>query len=176
MMGSISAGADLLPTVRKAARRLGVHASPDDCSLCLRGMRTLAARLDAHSAAADRLVEAVADHPLVRRVLRPGLGTVVNDALVARDFSGGNGLLTLELEPCDEAALGRLIDPMKLFALGYSWGGVESLILPVDPAPLRSARAWDGDGTYLRLHAGLESPDALSEEIRAGLERLRRAA
>jgi cystathionine beta-lyase len=64
---------------------------------------------------------------------------------------------------------------MDLFKMGYSWGGFESLILPANPETIRTATPWQADGTLLRLHAGLEDPDDLIEDLDCGFARLNRA-
>jgi cystathionine beta-lyase len=67
------------------------------------------------------------------------------------------------------------LDHLELFAMGFSWGGYESLILPIDPAPHRSAVPWTAEGPLVRLHAGLEDADDLIADLDAGFARLKRA-
>ncbi len=91
-----------------------------------------------------------------------------------RDFSGGCGLFSFVLKGGDEAARYRFIDALTLFGIGYSWGGFESLITPIDPAPLRSATGWPlpdmapANRFGLRLSIGLEDPADLIADLERG--------
>ena len=76
------------------------------------------------------------------------------------------------LEPCSERQLAALLDGLELFGMGWSWGGYESLLVPVDPAQYRDAVPWSEDGRLLRVHAGLEHADDLIADLDAGLRRL----
>jgi cystathionine beta-lyase len=69
-----------------------------------------------------------------------------------------------------------MLDGLALFGMGYSWGGYESLIVPFDPAPGRTATKWVGEGPALRLHIGLDDPDDLKADLDAGFQRLAAAA
>jgi cystathionine beta-lyase len=93
-----------------------------------------------------------------------------------RDFTGGCGLFSFILRGDDAARRNRFIDALSLFGIGYSWGGFESLAVPVDPAPLRSTMAWppagtsEGDRYAVRLSIGLEDPDDLIADIEQALK------
>ena len=88
-------------------------------------------------------------------------------------FTGSSGLFGLVLEPCSDPALAAMLDHMELFSMGYSWGGYESLIIPTQPAKLRSATRWDHAGPSLRIHAGLEAVEDLIADLEAGFARLK---
>ena len=79
------------------------------------------------------------------------------------------------LKSCPEKAVHVLVDDLKLFGIGYSFGGYESLILPSDPASIRTARKWRG-GPLIRLHIGLEDPADLIADLEAGFARLAKEA
>ena len=124
---------------RRATALLGAGVGPDDCYLGLRGMRTLAVRLARHAETALAVAGWLAGRPEVARVIHPTLPSCPGHAYFVRDFSGSNGLLSIVLHPVERPALAAMLDGLRLFALGYSWGGYESLIIPFDPHTTRAA-------------------------------------
>lgn len=165
---------EVYDTLRHFSFRLGVCAGPDDLYLALRGLRTLRARLRQHQENAMAVIDAVKDHPAIDRILYPALPDDPGHALWRRDFTGANGLFTIALKAgTDGAAIARMLDGMEYFAMGYSWGGYESLIVRAWLDGERSVRRHDAAGPLLRLHAGLEDPRDLIADLRAGLDRLR---
>ena len=114
----------------------------------------------------------LAARPEVDTVLHPALEGCPGHDLWKRDFSGSSGLFGVVLKDYGKDAVTAMLDGMELFAMGYSWGGYESLILPTYPANHRSATAWSAPGPSLRIHAGLEDPDDLIADLEKGLERL----
>jgi len=176
MMGLITTTEAAFPPVRRAVDDMGATAGPDDCYLALRGFRTLSVRLERHQKNALQLARWLQQRPEVARVLHPGLPDDPGHALWRRDFTGASGLFGLELKPVPESAVAAMLDDLELFGMGYSWGGFESLILPTDPKPFRSAVAWSAPGPLLRIHAGLEDPDDLIADLDSGFTRLRDAA
>jgi cysteine-S-conjugate beta-lyase len=175
MMGlAVCAKESFLP-VRQTAALLGNHAAPDDCYLALRGLRTAALRLRRHEEQGMALAHWLAKRPEVARVLHPAFPDSPGHALWRRDFTGASGLFSIVLRgEVPKPALATMLDGMELFGMGYSWGGFESLLVPVHPERLRTARPWR-DGTVLRLHAGLEDIDDLMADLEAGFARLRAA-
>lgn len=173
MMGSASAGAELYGVLRRHAQLLGHVVSPDDAALTLRGLRTLQVRLEKSTASALSIAQWLEQRSEVAQVLYPLLPSDPGHALWKRDFSGGCGLFSFILRGADEAARARFIDALELFGIGYSWGGFESLVVPVDPAGRRSRMAWPPHGmaaedcSAVRLSIGLENP----EDLIADLER-----
>lgn len=174
MMGSASAGAELYGKLRRTAQGLGQVVAPDDAALAARGLRTMGLRLAQETAAAlevARWLEARSD---VARVLCPMLPGSPGHALWQRDFTGGCGLFSFVLKGGDAAARNRFIDALTLFGIGYSWGGFESLVTPVDPAPIRTASPWPlpgmdaADRFGLRLSIGLEDPRDLIADLERG--------
>jgi len=145
---------------------------PDDCYLALRGLRTMAVRLARHHASALQVARWLHDRPEVRRVLYPALPSDAGHALWRRDFKGACGLFGVLLRAEDEGAIARMVDPLRLFKLGASWGGYESLIIPAFPNETRTVRRWSEPGYLLRLHVGLEHPGDLIEDLRLGFDRL----
>ncbi|MFZ5789210.1 MAG: cystathionine beta-lyase [Pseudomonadota bacterium] len=172
MMGVVAADEDRLIQIKTAAHIVGHAAAPDDCYLALRGLRTLSVRLARHQESGLQLARWLQARPEVERVLHPGLPGDPGHALWRRDFTGASGLFAILLKPCPAPALEAMLDGMKLFGMGYSWGGYESLILPVDPRAVRTATSWDAPGPVLRIHAGLEDPADLIADLEAGFARL----
>lgn len=155
--------------IKKMAVKLGQCAGPEACWLGLRGLRTLAARLERHQRSALLVANWLQLQPQVEQVLYPALPSDPNHTLWQRDFSGASGLLGVILKP-GYNNLADMLDPMELFAMGFSWGGYESLILPANIQ--RSLQTWPADGRTLRLHIGLENPHDLIRDIAYGLQRL----
>lgn len=173
MLGSVTATERHYPGLRRTAQALGHVVSPDDAWLALRGLRTLDVRLRQHQASALEIAYWLADQPQVARVLHPALPTCPGHALWARDFAGSSGLFSFVLRGGTDAARAALVDTLSLFGIGYSWGGFESLAIPVDPARCRSATDWppdgDPDALVVRLHIGLEDPADLIADLAKGL-------
>ncbi|MET0252261.1 MAG: cystathionine beta-lyase [Novosphingobium sp.] len=178
MLGSVTATAAYLPSLRRAAQALGQVAAPDDCALALRGLRTLGVRLARQSETALTVARWLEQRPQVARVLCPMLPGAPGHALWQRDFAGGCGLFSFVLRGGDAAARARLIDTLRLFGIGYSWGGFESLALPIDPARDRSVTAWPLPGSdpadrfAVRLSIGLEDAGDLIADLDRGFAAL----
>ena len=170
MFGTISANAKAWPIVNEGARLLGVCAGPDDVFLALRGLRTLAVRLAHHHAAALDMARWLTTRPEVIKVLHPALESDPGHKIWKRDFTGASGLFSIVLKPAPQTAVDALLDSVRLFGMGYSWGGFESLIIPFDCAPYRTATKWAPGGPALRLHIGLENIDDLKADLARGFD------
>jgi cystathionine beta-lyase len=168
MLGSATCVAGLFEKVRKTAQGLGQCVSADDAFLGARGLRTMGVRLKAHEAAALEVARWLAQQPLVSRVLHPALPDCPGHEWFARDFTGASGLFAFAIHG-DDAARVRLIDSLEHFGIGFSWGGFESLALPIDPERLRTAVPWDSPGPMIRLQIGLEDPADLIADLAQGL-------
>src|SRR3954463_7888212 len=128
MFGTIAANARAWPQVAETIRLLGVCAGPDDVYLALRGLRTLSVRLNQHFRSGLEMARWLAARPEVARVLHPGLESDPGHAIWKRDFTGASGLFSIVLNPVPQKAVDALLDTVKLFGMGYSWGGFESLV------------------------------------------------
>jgi len=176
MMGSASAGETLYGKLRAKAQALGTVVSPDDAALALRGLRTLAMRLERETSSSIEIVRFLSQHPGISHVICPPMPGSPGHELWSRDFTGGCGLFSFVFKGRDEAARARFIDALCLFGIGYSWGGFESLVIPFDPARARSATSWPpagwdpGDRLGVRLSIGLEDPADLIADLRRGFE------
>lgn len=174
MMGSVAAGEVLYSRLRAKSQSLGQVVSPDDAALALRGLRTLAVRLERETASALTIARWLAGRPEVAHVLCPLMPGAPGHDVWARDFTGGCGLFSFVLKGGSPAERARFIDALELFGIGYSWGGFESLVIPFDPARARSATSWPpagwdpADRLGLRLSVGLEDPDDLKADLEGG--------
>jgi cysteine-S-conjugate beta-lyase len=155
--------------VRLAYKQLGLGAAPDDAYLVLRGMRTMSVRLERQSASALKIARWLELQPQVARVLHPALETHPDHALWRRDFTGASGLFAFELKPATSESVRALLKSLKLFAMGFSWGGYESLIVPINSNVTRTATRWAPEGEFLRVSIGLEHPDDLIADLERGL-------
>lgn len=173
MLGAITCRSETqFKKLKDTAVLLGNCAGPDACYLGLRGIRSLAARLDMHQRNAMAVVQWLNSRDEVERVLYPALETDVGYELWKRDFSGATSLFAVILKPFSDVAVAAMLDGMQLFAMGFSWGGYESLILPMNPERSRTATRWGSSGPCLRLHIGLEDPEDLIADLESGFQRL----
>jgi cystathionine beta-lyase len=170
MFGTIAANAKAWPLVAEAIQLLGVCAGPDDVFLALRGLRTLSVRLAQHHKSGLEMARWLAARPEVIRVLHPALESDPGHAIWKRDFTGASGLFSIVLKSAPQKAVDALLDTVKLFGMGYSWGGFESLVIPFDCSGYRSATTWAPGGPTLRLHIGLENVDDLQADLARGFE------
>ena len=173
LLGLVVANAETYPALHRLWTDMGVTPSSDDCFLGLRGLRTLQVRLLRHEASALGVANWLVRRPEVRRVLHPALPGDRGHQIWRRDFEHASGLFGVVLEPVDAPAVARMLDGMRLFGMGWSWGGFESLIVPTWLERARTVTAWNAGGPTLRLHIGLEDPQDLIEDLDEGLARLR---
>ena len=172
MLGLVTGTHQALAGVRAFCDRSGTHAAPDVCWLAMRGLRTLAVRLERHERNAMAVAQWLQRQPQVRRVLFPALASDPGHELWRAQFSGAPGPFSFELAPCGEAAFAAFIDALQLFSLGTSWGGFESLVLPAVPHHLRTLSALPDEGRLVRLHIGLEDPQDLCHDLAQALARV----
>jgi cystathionine beta-lyase len=171
LIGAVVANEAWWPHLRDTSRDLGQTTSPDDIYLALRGMRTLEVRLKRQGESALQVAKWLQSRREVKRVLHPALPDDPGHALWKRDFLGASGLFGIELAPCPREKVAAFIEGLELFAIGYSWGGFESLAIPANLRGARSVRPWTG-GPLVRLNVGLEDPADLIADLAQGLERL----
>jgi len=172
MIGALVCNQASFERVRHFALLQGGCVGPDDMYLTLRGLRTLGVRLRQHQQSALTIARWLQTRPEVARVLHPGLPDDPGHVLWQRDFSGACGLFGLILHTDSRPALAALLNHMRYFGMGYSWGGFESLLIPTYPHKLRSATRWTAPGYTLRMHVGLEDPADLIADLEAGFARL----
>ena len=176
MLGAVVANARAARLIDHAKEALGTCPGSEETYLGLRGLRTLDVRLERHQKSALAIAQWLADRAEVDRVLYPPLPSDPGHALWKRDFTGASGLFTAVLNPVSKKALAAFLDGLKLFGMGYSWGGYESLVVPFDPTSYRTATKWTGPGPALRFHVGLEAVEDLIRDLDDGFTRLKAAS
>ena len=161
----------LLRKIEMAHMRLGMGVSADDTYLVLRGLPTMKLRFDAHDAAARKIAGWLKTRPEISRVLHPAFEDCPGHQIWKRDFSGAGGLFSVLFDPrYNEAQTDRFIDSLKLFKIGYSWGGANSLAVPHRIEQMRSR--WDGAGQLVRFNIGLEDANDLVADLQQALAAL----
>lgn len=173
LLGLVSANARWAKRLRHTFNLFAMGAGPDDAALALRGLRTMALRLREQERAALDIAKWLGEQPEVSRVLHPALPDHPGHALWKRDFSGSSGVFSIILKPVEKARVDAFVDGLEMFGIGYSWGGYESLVLPFDCAPYRTATRWAPEGPAVRFSIGLEDVADLKDDLAAGLARLR---
>jgi cystathionine beta-lyase len=173
MIGYVCANESHAARLAQTHDHLGIYASGDDCFLALRGLRTMPVRLARHQETALKLTQWLSTRPEVLRVLYPALESDSGHAIWKRDFTGTTSLFGLELKPVPHKALAAFFDSLKLFGMGFSWGGYESLIVPSKLH--RTAAAFTAKGPLIRIHAGLEDADDLIADLEQGFAAMRAA-
>jgi cystathionine beta-lyase len=158
--------------VKTQSAIMGYCAGPDECYLTLRGLKTLDVRMERHQQTGLMLAHWLAERPEVARVLHPALQSCPGHEIWKRDFIGASGLFSIILNDVPMKRVEAMLDGMEIFAMGFSWGGFESLIIPANPTSIRTATRWQAAGPLLRLHAGQEDPDDLICDLEAGFARL----
>lgn len=172
LLGYVSANKQSFALIKKMHGLLGLCAGPDDVRMGLRGLRTLDVRLKQHMQNGLEIADWLAQQPEVKKIIHPARPDHPDHALWQRDFTGCTGLFGMVLHPCAEKAFAHMLDGLEIFAMGYSWGGFESLIVPYPSLP-RNVVPWKEEGRLCRLHIGLENVDDLKKDLRDGLNRLK---
>ncbi|MGB6103139.1 MAG: cystathionine beta-lyase [Pusillimonas sp.] len=171
LMGSVSVSTiEMHRRLKATMRMLGMGVSPDDCFLALRGLETMGVRLTHAGKTALALAEELCTHPAVEQMLHPGLPSCPGHALWKRDFSGSSGVFSIVLKDGCDQAIGQVLDGLKVFRIGASWGGTHSLIAPMSIAKDRALSNWSASSVILRVSIGLEDPEDLREDLLALLE------
>lgn len=163
-IGSVTAREKYFKLIYKTRRHLGYCASSDEAHMALRGLRTLAIRMDQHMETGLKLARWFEQQDYVERVLHPGLETHPDHDIWKRDFAGAGGLFSVIFKENARDRLDARLNNLTHFGLGFSYGGYESLALPFDPRNLRTATQWN-EGPAVRFYTGLEDVDDLLADI-----------
>jgi cystathionine beta-lyase len=166
LIGSVSASPALWPALKKLHMNLGLQAGTEEIWLTLRGLRTMSVRLERHEKSALQVANWLKGRSDVVRVLHPALPDDPGHAIWERDFGRSTGLFAFELNGSKEQAK-AFLNALKLFGLGYSWGGFESLAVLSELAQFRTVRPWNA-GPVIRLQVGLEDVADLIEDLERG--------
>lgn len=168
MLGTVSANAACWARLHEAFLTLGVCAAPDDVYQVLRGLRTMGVRLERHQESALDIARWLETQPGVARVLHPGLESHPDHALWKRDFCGASGIFSVVLDGGGTEQAHAFLDALRIFGLGYSWGGFESLAVHVYLGD-RVVATGPTEGPTIRLQIGLENAEDLKADIMRGL-------
>lgn len=177
MMGIIGArDAETYRAIKKSVVEMGCPPGNDDAYLALRGIRTLGVRLKQHGESGLRVARWLEGRDEVKRVMHPGLESHPQHQLFKKQFKGSAGLFGFQLKDgFSQGAVNAMLDGMRLHAMGFSWGGFESLLMQTKINSCRSVDEWkygDGYGQTMRIHVGLEDVDDLIKDLEDGFGRL----
>lgn len=173
MLGTITTNdRALYEGIKETLNLFGYATGSEEAMLALRGLRTLSVRLERHARNALEIARWLEMRPEVERVLYPALESDPGHLIWKRDFTGASGLMGVVLNPASAQQVARMVDGMRLFTLGFSWGGFESLILVTTGHIDRTARPWTSQGPTFRLHVGLENVTDLIDDLQSGFDRL----
>jgi cysteine-S-conjugate beta-lyase len=171
-LGLVAANKAHWSALKEVHGTMGLCVGPDDLYLGLRGLRTMAVRLERQMSSAITVAEWLSQRSEVARVLYPALAVDPGHALWKRDMTGASGLFGFVLAGWSVDNAKRFVDGLKLFGIGASWGGYESLVILARPGKLRSAVPWTAEGPLIRLHIGLEAPTDLIADLDASFQRV----
>jgi len=172
MLGTVAANAGAAGSLKNTVHLNGLCVGPDDVYLGLRGLRTLAVRLERHYRSGLAVARWLEQRPEVLRLLHPAVEGHPGHALWKRDFTGASGLFSIVLKPAPQRAVYAFLDSLELFGIGASWGGFESLAIPFDCASVRTATRWEPGGPTVRFHIGLEAVEDLLADLERGFAAL----
>ena len=175
-IGSVAANKNTVAGLKNFVGTNGLCVGPDDVYLALRGVRTLAVRLDRHYRSGLSVARWLEQRPEILRLLYPALPGDPGHGIWKRDFTGACGLFSVVFKPVPQRAVFAFLDALTLFGIGASWGGFESLAIPFDCTNLRTATRWEPGGPTVRLHVGLEAVEDLIADLERGFGALAQAA
>jgi cystathionine beta-lyase len=173
LLGIVIANERVAKKLEIAQGALGLCPGAEEVFSALKGLRTLDIRMKKHQENAVTLASWLEERDEVAQVLHPALPSFAGHNLWKRDFNGSSGLFSIILKSCSTEALAAMVDHLKLFGIGWSWGGYESLIVLLNAKGARTATNWQPEGPFLRIHAGLEDIEDLKEDLKQGFKRLR---
>jgi cystathionine beta-lyase len=172
MLGTVSASKATLERLIDTVHAHGLCVGPDDIYLALRGLRTMGVRLAQHDVAGRKVARWLAQRPEIARVLHPALEGSPGHAIWSRDFFGASGLFSIVFKPVADKAVHAFLNELRLFGMGASWGGFESLAIPFNCTSIRTATQWAPGGPTVRIHIGLEDVDDLIGDLERGFAAL----
>ncbi len=171
MIGIATANDKCWARLRDHNQQMGYCASADDVYMVLRGIRTLKLRLKQHEENALKVASWLKRQDIVDKTLHPAFEDCLGHENWKRDFSGSSGLFSFTFNCGGRQAVSALLDHLKLFKMGFSWGGYESLVMGLyDLKKSRDAKVWEEKNPLLRLHIGLEEPDDLIADLAQAFE------
>jgi cysteine-S-conjugate beta-lyase len=168
MLGAVASGNSTAKRLKETVFEMGLCVGPDDIFLGLRGLRTMGVRLAQHQASGLKVAHWLEARPEILRVLHPALESHPGHAIWKRDFAGACGLFSVVFKPAPAEAVNAFLNRLTLFGIGASWGGYESLAIPFDCTPVRTATRWAPGGPAVRFHIGLEDVSDLIADLEEG--------
>ena len=181
LMGVVAGPRNLVAKMAQAQGEYGFYANPTDAFDCIKGLRSLAVRMPTHLASSQIVAAHLKQQQEIAAILHPALDTdLMNQRYIAQGFNGGGGLFGAIFDPTiSEQFVARFANALRLFGMGYSWGGFESLISAQQPKKIRTASHWPRaglpDGVFLRFNIGLEAPKDLCRDIDQALDIARKS-
>ncbi|HEI8868892.1 TPA: cystathionine beta-lyase [Serratia odorifera] len=173
LMGLVSANASHWPALRETYDTMAMLPGAEDCFLALRGLRTMHLRVQEAQSRGLDMARWLKQQPEVSKVLHPAFEECPGHENWKKYFTGSTGLFSIVLDRrFGQQNVDQMLDNMQVFAMGFSWGGFESLIIPFDCAEYRTATTWNPQGMTLRIQIGLEDMDDLKNDLKQGLMRL----
>ena len=172
ILGAVTFKDNFFPRIEQTFRNYASIPAPEQCYLVLRGIRTLKVRLDYQYKSALQIASWLEKHPKVLKVLYPPLASSPTYNLWKRDFIGGSGVFGVVLKSISKEKLQLFINSLELFAIGLSWGGFESLIIPYSVKNLQSLQKRAFQGDYIRLNIGLENTEDLIQDLDSALKNI----
>jgi cystathionine beta-lyase len=174
LLGLVSANERCVKQLRTTFDTMAICAGPEDVFLALRGLRSMKVRLLHQQESALAVARWLAARPEVLRVLHPALESDPGHAIWKRDFTGASSLFSVILKPIPDGAFHAFINALTLYGIGASWGGFESLAIPFDCTPFRTATPWNPGGPAIRFHIGLEDVGDLTADLDGAFAAMRR--
>lgn len=166
------ANTELFDSLRSALIVLGIGVSSDDAYLVLRGLQTLDIRLSHHARHGYDVAKWLSSHPAIDTVFYPALESDSQHARYKRYFTGSNGVISLILKERDQRRIEMFVDALRVFKIGASWGGTQSLVAITNMTDARAARHWPETPWVIRLHIGLEPLATLIKDLENALNLL----
>ncbi|MGO3892275.1 MAG: cystathionine beta-lyase [Paenalcaligenes sp.] len=177
IMGVASCTEKAWDMLSNSVTRFGQTASPDDLYQALRGLRTLDVRLRQHGQSALSVARWLEQQPEVQRVCCPGLASHPGHATFKRLFRDVSGLFSFVFEPMPEEKLAVFFDSLRIIGIGLSWGGFESLVVPLVARPASQIHDdYLKEGQLVRIHVGLENIEDLTNDLQQAFVQMRRYA
>jgi cystathionine beta-lyase len=173
LLGLVSANERCWKDLRATYDTMAICAGPEDVFLASRGLRSMRVRLLHQQESGLAVARWLGSRPEVARVLHPALETDPGHAIWKRDFTGASSLFSIVLKPVPQQAANAFINALTLFGIGASWGGFESLAIPFDCTPFRTATKWTAEGPAIRIHIGLEDVGDLIADLEKGFAAMR---
>ena len=174
MLGSLSVNKKVYDKVRFCNKLLGYRASPDDAYLVLRGLRTLDIRLKRHEENTRKIVNFLKKQKKIKEILYPHKRGDKNFENWKKYYKGSTGLFSVFIYSKNKNSVLKFVNSLKLFGIGQSWGGFESLVLYQSQTITRVYKKYIKPNHHIvRFHVGLEDPNDLISDIKQALRKIR---